>query len=159
MADAYGMLVFTKSKDCKFHGAKLVKVLNQYRWNNDDEPWFYCSENKYFYLHKNSSVQYPTVFPEIEINDEEFEVASLEDLCKEISPFLKSGWIEIACSSNEKQRYVTFESLRISADGKASRKQFTSGLFTGSEDRREDVDLSIYNSSLKRKQIKYQDYA
>ena len=145
MADAYGMLVFTKSKDCKFYGVKLVNALNQYHWNNEGEPWLYCSKTKYFYLNKNYSVQYPTAFPHIEINEDEFEIVSLEHLCKEISPLIKSGWIEIACSSNEKQRYVNFESLRIFADGKASRRQFTSGTITGSEDLFEDVNLSITN--------------
>ncbi len=154
MADAYGMLVFSKSKDCKFDSKKLKGVLNRYEWNNDGFPWEYDSKSKRFYFNLNQ-LQYPTVIPfetiSYEVDDgkgslktvlshdmtaEDFDNVyddkrahvSLKRLCKEISKTLKSGWVELACTSNMKQRYVIFECMRVDSNGKATRQAFTSGL-------------------------------
>ena len=45
----------------------------------------------------------------------------LKFLSQKLSPHIKFGWIEIACSANEKSRYSYFQTLRINSDGSASK--------------------------------------
>ena len=154
MADAYGTLTLTKSNDCKFNAAKLVQVLNAYSWDNEGGGWEH--EKMGGSLRFNSSrPQYPSVFPtkalsyvcysddtkseymraENEMTNEDWDcvIASkdveieLAELVNQIHPCLKSGWIEIAYASNEKQRYVEFGSIRVSKDGECYRRLIRSG--------------------------------
>ena len=153
MADAYGMLVFTKSKGCEFDAEKLKKVLDWYEWNNQGSQWVYDPKQKEFYFDEYQ-LQYPTVIPfetiSYEVDDghgslktvlssdmtgDDFEntydderaPVPLERLCKEISQTIDKGWIELACTSNEKQRYITFECMRIDSKGNATRQGYMSG--------------------------------
>ena len=142
MADAYGMLTFGKSTDCKFDGLNMQKVLNEFEWDNSGVKWEFDKESKCLWIGRESffgQPQYPTVYPRFttlywlkgddgelrqvnavdmteedfdDVYDSEDEICSLESLSEAISPFIKAGWIEIACTANEKARYVYFESFR-----------------------------------------------
>jgi len=154
MADAYGTLTFAKSDDCKLNPAKLVKTLNAYAWDNEGGGWEY--ENRAGLLRFNSSrPQYPSVFPrktvsyvcysadtkseytraEDEMTNEDWDCVftindveiELDELVDKIRPCLKSGWIEIAYASSEKQRFVEFGSLRVSKDGQCHHRLIRSG--------------------------------
>jgi hypothetical protein len=165
MADAYGMLVFSKSKDCKFDSKKLQNVLNEYRWNMNGTEWIYNSKRKLFFIDA-FSVQYPTVFLDYEaayeikkkngkiktvkademtaedfdnIWDAQLEIVSLKKLSEVVSSTLKSGWIEISCCGNEKNSYVYYESLRVYASGKALRQGSKNGPAIDSVDFFEEV--------------------
>lgn len=67
---------------------------------------------------------------------------ALEDLRSQFTPYLKKGWIEIACCANEKCRYVMFESLRIHASGDPERMRAISGPCVDSSTFRESVSTS-----------------
>lgn len=56
-----------------------------------------------------------------------FRPIDLQKLSEQVMPFLKFGWIEIACVANEKVRYVYFELSRINADGSAYSRRNCSG--------------------------------
>jgi hypothetical protein len=77
----------------------------------------------------------------------EEEYITLEALSKHFSKALSKGWFEIACTANEKNRYVYFQSFRIYADGKAIRKQIDSGCCltnpTDSIDVYEPIDIKL----------------
>jgi len=154
MADAYGVFVFTKSKDCEIEEDGLVQALNSLRWDLDGGEWILDSDNKSIY-HSESRVQYPTVIPEIivkiecysdddekeyfkcidEMTDEDwdnfvcehFDEIELSDIKERLIKHIKNGWIEISCVSNEKSRYVTYGSLRVEYGGKISRRCIFSG--------------------------------
>lgn len=154
MSDAYGILVFAESDDCKFNAATLVQTLNAYAWDNEGGGWE-CGDKAGSVRFNSSRSQYPSVFPrktlgyvcysadtksqytrtEDEMTDEDWDsiIAShdveieLAELVDKIRPCLKSGWIEIACASNEKQRYVEFGSLRVSKHGQCHHRLIRSG--------------------------------
>ena len=168
MADAYGMLTFDKSKDCEFDGMEMVKLLNGFEWDSSGMKWKFDEESGYLWIERESffgQPQYPTVYPRFtslywvegedgelrdviaadmekedfeHICESEDEICDLESLSKAISPLIKKGWIEIACTANEKARYVYFESLRIHADGKAFRRSIYSGPMTSPVDNFEE---------------------
>ncbi len=169
MADAYGTLTFTKSTDCIFDGPSLVSRLNAINWDNSGGKWIYY-EDEDLIGYSGCCVQYPTVFVEEEslnycINQEtgeyykktfsqmteedwenfdydETKEISLEDFRDQFSPYLKQGWIEIACCANEKCRYVMFEALRIYSSGDAERMRAISGPCSDSSTFRESVSAS-----------------
>ncbi|MBU3587873.1 hypothetical protein ICN30_08510 [Polynucleobacter sp. 31A-FELB] len=168
MADAYGMLTFDKSTDCEFDGLKLEKLINEFEWDNSGIRWKFDEESGYLWIERESffgQPQYPTVYPRftslyrvegddgelrdvspVDMREEDFEhicdgedeICDLESLSKAFSPLIKNGWIEIACTANEKARYVYFESLRIYADGKALRRSIYSGPMTSPVDNFEE---------------------
>ena len=146
MADAYGKLIFSCSKDAKFNSEKLVDTLNKFVWENSDGKWISEGDDIYY---EGNTIQYPTVYPlyskflirlingvetkiypselteenkEFEY-DNEVEFVPLEDLRNAIVGHIKNGWIEIACIANEKVRYIYLEELRIYSDGRAYRKK------------------------------------
>ncbi len=156
MADAYGGITLSTSKDSVIDADLLVELLNHFSWTNANGEWI---TNKMdgrdaFWHFDDFNTQYPSLFPQeyetvIRQNDDgtfnriPYEEAteddldhawdieqrniSLEDLSKHFTKPLKEGWFEIACTANEKNRYVYFHSLRIYADGKAVRKHIMTG--------------------------------
>jgi len=154
MADAWGVLTFAKSEDCDIDGKSLVESLNQFQWDKWGGKWEYYEDVKSLY-YSNGTAQYPTVFPEIKkivhcyseesdsnysklvsemtsddwdnYEDSDDEYCSLEELKNILIPHIKQGWIEIACCSSEKQRYITFQSLRIDKSNPAIRTSCSSG--------------------------------
>ena len=136
MADAYGKLIFSCSKDAKFNGEKLVESLNKFTWENWGGQWITKSNNIYY---DGDTVQYPTVYPlytkfwillingvETKIHpselteeqkeflyDVESDSVPLQDLMDAVSGHIENGWIEIACIANEKVRYIYLEELPI----------------------------------------------
>ena len=160
MADAYGVFIFAKSDDCVMDAQALVVAMNEFYWDLSGGEWVIGSDNQTIF-HSCHSAQYPTVFPERvteiecycdetgttylkspkDMTDEDWENEVAE--CREsielsviksaLSAHISHGWIEIACVSNEKARYVTFGSIRITADDKASRRYVFAGTKTGSE--------------------------
>lgn len=154
MSDAYGTLTFAKSDNCEFNAAKLVEALNAYAWDNEGGVWE-CGNRAGLVRFNSSRPQYPSVFPrktmsyvcysadtkseytrvEDEMTDEDWDRVftsndveiKLDELVDKIRPCLKSGWIEIACVSSEKQRYVEFGSLRVSKDGQCHHRLIRSG--------------------------------
>lgn len=64
----------------------------------------------------------------------EYREITLATISNVFAPHIKSGWFEIACSSNEKMRYVEFLRLRIYADGRVVRKGYYSSPFWGYRD-------------------------
>ena len=159
MADAWGVLTFSRSADCEFNSESLVATLNQFQWENWGGEWQFCSESNLLW-YSIKSAMYPTVFPVIEMyihcsdpdsgqsyskmpeemneddwtnfEETESEPISLEQLKLLIQPHISAGWIEIACCCNEKSRYVEFGRLRIEASGVAERSFFRSGPFVHS---------------------------
>ncbi len=160
MADAYGGITLSTSKDSKIDAAKLVKLLNKFSWTNANGEWITNKmDGKDAFWHLDTfGTQYPSMFPQEfvavihrnddgtlnripyeEATEEDIDYAydieekdtSLEELSKHFTKALKKGWFEIACTANEKNRYVYFHSLRIYADGKAIRKQIETGCCVG----------------------------
>ncbi|NDH68400.1 MAG: hypothetical protein EBY22_10985 [Gammaproteobacteria bacterium] len=145
MAEAYGKLIFSCSKDAKFNGEKLIESLNKFTWENEGGQWITNSNNIYY---DGNTIQYPTVYPlytkfvillingvETKIHpselteeqkeffyDLESESVPLQDLTDSVAGHIENGWIEIACIANEKVRYIYLEELRIYSDGRAYRK-------------------------------------
>jgi len=169
MADAYGVLTFKKSNECVLDVEYLVKALNTFRWENDNGMWE--TQNSDIGLcYSNQNAQYPTVYPirivsiikKLPGTGEEIEIAaedaseddwdnlhyvkedefSLRTLTEVILPSIKSGWIEVACSAHEKQRYVLFEMLRICADGTATRRRLCSGPCVETLNEMESIDIN-----------------
>ena len=134
MADAYGTMVLTYSEniECDFDG--LVKYLNCFSWSSDDCGWEKgsCEDGSFWVGTTVYNPQYPTVFvEEYEIGDDEeltFIDISLADLASYISDYITTGYIEIACVSNEKHRYISFQRLKVDSEGNASRSNNTVGL-------------------------------
>ncbi len=157
MSDAYGGIILSTSEDCVVNSAELVSILNRYNWSNANGEWTADEiEGKLtFWYYDDFNCQYPTVLPEIPIavvmlnndgsmkrisfneasddeireSDIETQQISLEELSNEFVNTIINGWIEIACTANEKNRYVYFESIRIYADGKAESRAVRSGTF------------------------------
>jgi len=154
MADAWGVLTFAKSEDSEIDGKALTDALNQFNWDNWGGKWEY-DEESHLIWYSELTAQYPTVFPQIQsvihcyseaknsvytktitemteedwdnFDEAEYEDCSLEQIKSLLSKFVKIGWFEIACCSNEKQRYVNFGSLRIDANKSATRSYYCSG--------------------------------
>jgi hypothetical protein len=152
MADAYGVVTFTRSEDCQMDIEGLRGILNQFSWDTSGAKWE-ITESESLCL-DTYVAQYPTAIP-AELKDYvslrergafyeilreriarknwdnevgEIEVpTALEILTQIICPLMQSGYIEIACVANEKMRYVYFESLHISADRNANWRRNCSG--------------------------------
>ena len=156
MADAYGGITFSTSDDCIVNASALVEALNNFQWTNADGEWITVKLNdKDTFWHKDSfDTQYPTVFPQKDIavivqqdnnelkripsedaTSEDYDNAydietgdvELKEFSELFSAHITTGWIEIACTANEKNRYVYFESMRVYEDGRAERKAILSG--------------------------------
>ena len=154
MADAYGTLVFSKSSDGVVDANRLALALNEARWDTDGgELELTTSQQLLFY--SNPRPQYPSLIPERDhichcfdtarqeayskppadmtdedwdnFQDSDYHACPLDELRDMAAPFITSGWIEIAYSSNEKQRYVEFGRLKIYADGRAERSLIQAG--------------------------------
>lgn len=159
MADAYGTINFAKSHDCIFDAQKMKNLLNTFIWDTSGGRWV-CDNELYFVgSERRNLTQYPNAIPikvtsytvatesgnEIQklpsemtqhdldnhIDAEEDEVP-LSELSEAISPLLESGWIEIFCEANEKERYFYSESVRVYADGKVHSSYSESGPFAKS---------------------------
>lgn len=156
MADAYGGITLSTSQDSEINAAQLVELLNHFSWTSGNGEWITNKmDGKDAFWHIDDfNCQYPSLFPRKSVaiivkkddgtdkripidqatDDEldeywdiEEEDISLEKLSHHFAKAITNGWFEIACTANEKNRYVYFHSLRIYADGKAIRKQFDSG--------------------------------
>jgi len=151
MADTYGTITFTKSKNCVIDGPNLLDALNEFNWDSQGVKWEYHPENKTLSF---GYTQYPSVTPTIyarcnfvneegaecvkdmaDMTEDDFEGLNyfieepipITQLKDKLAPHIKRGWIEIAYSSNEKTREVNFGRLRIAHDGKAFRRTINSG--------------------------------
>ena len=156
MADAYGGITLSTSDDSMINADLLVELLNKFNWTASDGEWIKKeNDGKDTFWHFDGfNTQYPSLFPREpvavilkeddgtlkripyeEATDQDLEEywdieevdISLEVLSKHFTKAITKGWFEIACTANEKNRYVYFHSLRIYADGKAVRKQIDSG--------------------------------
>ena len=182
MADAEGVITFTKSKDCVYDVQEMMDVLNTFEWDSSDDRWE-CYGDKLLGRDGTifNSAEYPMAIP-MKVNfctvltedgekvqktpsemtqddwddliDEKKEPMSLSDLSKAISPLIENGWIEIACVANEEQRYVYFESVRVCADGKVSHRYLRSGPGTESSDYSEEYP-PIYSTHQSNKGENY----
>jgi len=149
MADAYGTFVFTQSDDSIIDGEQLVNALNGFRWDFSGGEWGWDEESESI-SHDQYIAQYPTICPErivkIEcmldedgteyfksyddmseedwdnVVEEHYEEIDLAEIKKVLGKHISQGWIEIFCRSNEKNRYASIASLRIEADGDATRR-------------------------------------
>jgi len=121
MADTYGTITFTKSKDCTFNPSLLIKELNCFNWSADEIKWLLHERDLDLFV-DSSTPMYPVAVPLIEDEDKFPHIEySLKTLSQRISPHIYSGWIEIACVANEKNWYVYFQSLRIYSDGRTAK--------------------------------------
>ena len=153
MADAYGVFIFSKSKDCNINAAQLVNKLNAYQWAQDDLEWCFDADDINEIYCDNHHPQYPTVDPlktirtqieledgsevwvegvpefcdEDDILDIETEEVELDSLCADISQAIKSGWIEIGVIANEKLRYAYYQTLKIYSNGQGVRTYTLTG--------------------------------
>ena len=77
MADAYGMVTFSKSDDCNLDSEKLKECLNQFEWDNSGAKWSISSSgNLYLDGYGFDRPQYPKAIPR--------EVKAFEIFGKEI---------------------------------------------------------------------------
>ena len=153
MADAYGVFIFSKSKDCNINAAQLVNKLNAYQWAQDDLEWCFDADDINEIYCDNHHLQYPTVDPlktirtqieledgsevwvegvpefcdEDDILDIETEEVELDSLCADISQAINSGWIEIGLIANEKLRYAYYQTLQIYSNGQGVRTYALTG--------------------------------
>ncbi len=163
MADAYGTLVFNHSENAVFDKQAIISAMNEYNWDNEGGKWLLEDDEDIFFNSWRS--QYPTVFVSLvasytiktndgfvqktlsEMSDEDWdkvydsedEVVPLSVLRDAIAPHIKEGWVQIACTANEKQRYVYMQQLKVSADGKAEREERLIGNGTGFNESIEEV--------------------
>jgi len=78
MADAYGMVTFSKSDDCNLDSENLKECLNQFEWDNSGARWCISnSGNIYLDEYSFDRPQYPTAIPKeiqaYELGDKKFE--------------------------------------------------------------------------------------
>jgi hypothetical protein len=126
LSNAKGTMVLTYSEniECDFDG--LVEYLNCFQWNlyNDDNEWFISDSGEII----NKSEIGVTVFPSYyewggddEGNGGHIRIGtSLEFLADNISDYITSGFIEIACVGNYDNRYIYIERLKVDFEGNAS---------------------------------------
>ena len=166
MADAYGTLVFSKSSDGVVDANGLARALNEARWNTDGGEWAVTTSQQLLCF-SNPKPQYPTLAPEIDyishcydttqqrsyskptaemtesdwdhFEDADYREFTLEEIRDMAVPYIARGWIELAYSSNEKQRYVEFGRLRVHSDGRAERSLIRSGPFGGQTQQQEQI--------------------
>lgn len=167
MADAYGTLVFSKSDDSVVDLNGLAKALNSdLQWASDGGDWL-VQDSEDLLVFSNQVPQYPTLTPETTdichcydesnqssyskptsemteadwscLEDKECRRTTLEEVRDMAIPFITSGWIEVAYSSNERHRYVEFAVLRIYTDGQAERVFMRSGPCGSPIQRREQI--------------------
>lgn len=153
MADAYGVFIFSKSKDCNINAAQLVNKLNAYQWAQDDLEWCFDADDMDEIYCDTHCSQYPTVYPlktirtqieledgtevwvegvpefcdEDDILDIETAEVDLDSLCADISQAINCGWIEIGLSANMKQRYAYYQTLQIYSNGQGVRTYALTG--------------------------------
>jgi len=163
MADAYGTLVFNYSENAVFDKQAIISAMNQYNWEDEGGKWL-LTEDEYICFNKRQA-QYPTVFVSqlmsvtVDTNDgyvqktpsemadedwdavvdEEYEIVPLSVLRDAIAPHIKDGWVQIACTANEKQRYVYMHQLKVTAEGRAVREERHISTESGCNERIEEV--------------------
>ncbi len=166
MADTYGTFTFTKSDDAVVNDESLVKALNNFVWAFSGGQWVQSGPNDGISFNEYPA-QYPTLGLQIKravncfcdesdteykkpfeemteedwqcVEDYDLEDCELTEVKARLSKEIKAGWIEIAFSSNEKQHYVAFGSLRIEANGTVTRRNIISGDLCGSSYHEETV--------------------
>lgn len=159
MADTYGTFTFTQSDDAVINEVTLVRALNNFVWAFGGGKWVLSEPDGGIYFNEYTA-QYPTIDPQMiravncyceeseeeyrktltEMTDEDWECVEdydcedceLKDIKTKLLQEVKAGWIEIAFSSNEKQHYVAFGSIRVNANGVVTRRHLTSGYLCGS---------------------------
>lgn len=148
MADAYGTFVFSRSEAFKCDMTKFLKALNTFNWCHFGGEWV-CDTKRKIIFYNCSQSQYPSVMFQtlsrihcyskdlgqyyknaneivdadwdnlIEEEDRDISLIEIKNL---VNPHVKSGWFEISYTSNEKNYYVEFGSLKISKDNESSRR-------------------------------------
>jgi hypothetical protein len=154
MADAYGVIVFAKSKDCEYFVDEMLETLSAFSWGHAGQTWKRSGEDSLYY----GEDQYPSLFPQRTLTitvedadgtertidgfdateddyynqiDSEEESVTLAQLGKAISEHIREGWIEIAAIANENLRYAYFQSIRVFANGNAVRKHVITSIYDG----------------------------
>ena len=167
MSDGYGGFEIWKSEDAEFDVQKICESLNKYEWDGFKGEWECVGSSVLQLEYSEYRAQYPTVYVQIKsklycIGDDgaeyevlieaatdkdhyncvgyELEDVSIEKLLKDLSTNINTGWLEIRCSYNEKQRLSVCEELRIMAGGKGYRRKQIFGSLGGKIDEREEVE-------------------
>jgi hypothetical protein len=141
MADTYGKIIFSKSKDCKCNFENLLNTLNFYRWSYCGGEWVMCDDTSLPEYDTYNS-EYPTALPDKissvlidsdgedvwipydgivdkdELEKVEYSQTSLDEICSDLAQAIEVGWIEIGVCSNTKLRDAYFEVIKIYADGR-----------------------------------------
>ncbi len=157
MSEAFGSFSFSKSVDFEADVVGLLNAMNEMfwcdgsaEWGAYDTPWGLHIQTKIGY--HNGDFLFPTVFPEVikgaYLEDAEgkdvfvenpskseldaaydftTEEATLREISKILSPFIKKGSFEISCVSSAKYTYTLCERLSISANGGAERNRYVNG--------------------------------
>ncbi len=151
MADAYGGIVVSHNTEFDADMDALCESLNAFwGWDNEGGNFVVsgCSRDHRIWFNSVHS-QYPSLLPERETHivlkceetgertkvhvdeatDEQwdkawsYEVAEipLKEIAQALSPHIERGELTLACSSNEKNRAVNFQMMKIRANGSASR--------------------------------------
>jgi hypothetical protein len=144
MADMYGNITFSASKDAAFDATKLVTALNKFRWDSEQQRFLGDDKTVWF----EGGAQYPTLFPKLvssynvcneagddveiapadmteddydNINDVNAEEAELSDISSILGECVTAGWIELCVTGNCKTRYSVFQTMRIDASKNVKR--------------------------------------
>jgi hypothetical protein len=150
MSKSIGQFNIITSEEALVDKALLAKALNCFSWATTDMFFTFCNQNNVLKLTDDGWCDEPTVFPERiisleiydpkEINqikeippeeatpidlenieDHTYASAGLEDICKKISPAIKSGYILLSCTANHtSSMYVYQQTLKIYKDGSGS---------------------------------------
>ncbi len=157
MSEAFGSFSFSKSADFEADVDGLLSAMNEMfwcdgsaEWGAYDTPWGLHIQPKFGY--HNGDFLFPTVFPEVikgayledakgkdvfvenpsksELDaayDFTTEEATLREISKILSPFIKKGNFEISSVSRAHYTYTLCERLSISANGSAERNRYVNG--------------------------------
>lgn len=169
MAEAFGCFSFSKSDDFEADVDGLLNAMNEMFWCDGsagwgafDTPWGLHIQTEFGY--HNGDFLFPTVFPSV-INGAYLEdadgndvfvekpnpselaaaydvttgEATLKEISKKLSPFVKKGSFEISSVSSAKYRYTLCERLSISANGRAERSRYVNGSDHGYQNLTETV--------------------
>lgn len=130
MSYATGGIVLVSSNDCKVIADKLCSKLNDFVWTSDGGEWVHNIVNDIdlFSHYDDFNTKSPTVFLSkescyVDIKEGESPFFTAQDYSQLFSPYILEGWIEIACTANEANKYVYLETLRINANGTVEMKQ------------------------------------
>lgn len=150
MSKSIGRFSVITSDDARVDKESIAKALNCFAWAMTDMYFTYCKQNNALKLTDDGWCDEPTIFPERinsleiydptaldeirsitpeeatpndleNIEDRDYKESTLEDICKTISPSIKSGYIILSCTSNHTKSMYTEElTLKINADGSGS---------------------------------------